>query len=173
MTRLLTAFVTAATMIAGIGSAIADAEINPMLQLFQFGSSGGSGPIARTTVNFEGNYAPGTIIVNTAERRLYLVQEGGRALRYGIGVGRDGFRWGGVHRISAKKEWPGWTPPSQMLARRPTSAFHKGDVVRAAPFAEQLFQLRQHVVECHVASDAQDRAVRSHRVVKVFANRFG
>src|SRR3984957_15233953 len=82
-----------------------------------FGS--GSSPIPRTTVNFNGQYAPGTIIVNTAERRLYLVLPNGQALRYGIGVGRDGFRWSGTHRISAKKEWPGWTPPSQMLARRP------------------------------------------------------
>ena len=48
----------------------------------------------------------------------------GQALRYGIGVGRDGFRWGGVHRITAKKEWPSWTPPSQMLARRPDLPRH-------------------------------------------------
>ncbi len=54
----------------------------------------------------------------------YLVLPNGQALRYGIGVGRDGFRWGGVHRISAKKEWPGWTPPSQMLARRPDLPRH-------------------------------------------------
>ena len=79
----------------------------------------GSSPIPRTTVNFTGQYAPGTIFFNTAERRLYLVLPNGQALRYGIGVGRDGFRWSGVHRISAKKEWPGWTPPSQMRARRP------------------------------------------------------
>jgi lipoprotein-anchoring transpeptidase ErfK/SrfK len=79
----------------------------------------GSSPIPRTTVNFAGQYAPGTIFINTAERRLYLVLANGQALRYGIGVGRDGFRWSGVHRISAKKEWPGWTPPSQMRARRP------------------------------------------------------
>ncbi len=76
-------------------------------------------PIPRTIVNFAGHYAPGTIVVNTAERRLYLVLPNGQALRYGIGVGRDGFRWSGVHRVSAKKEWPSWTPPSQMLARRP------------------------------------------------------
>jgi lipoprotein-anchoring transpeptidase ErfK/SrfK len=89
-----------------------------------FGGGGGSGPIPRTTVNFPENYAPGTIIVNTAERRLYLVLGGGQALRYGIGVGRDGFRWGGVHRISAKKEWPSWTPPAQMIARRPDLPRH-------------------------------------------------
>ena len=80
---------------------------------------GGSGPIPRTTVSFPGRYAPGTIYIDTAERRLYLILGNGEALRYGIGVGRDGFRWSGVHRISAKKEWPGWTPPAQMRARRP------------------------------------------------------
>jgi lipoprotein-anchoring transpeptidase ErfK/SrfK len=78
---------------------------------------------------YAGNYAPGTIVVNTSERRLYLVLQNGQALRYGIGVGRDGFRWSGVHRISAKKEWPDWTPPSQMLARRPDLPRHmKGGV---------------------------------------------
>ena len=60
--------------------------------------AGGSSPIPRTTVNFDSHYAPGTIVVNTAERRLYLVLPNGQALRYGIGVGRDGFRWSGVHR---------------------------------------------------------------------------
>ena len=90
---------------------------------------GGSNPIPRTTVNYAGTYAPGTIVVNTSERRLYLVLQNGQALRYGIGVGRDGFRWGGVHKITAKKEWPDWTPPSQMLARRPDLPRHmKGGV---------------------------------------------
>jgi lipoprotein-anchoring transpeptidase ErfK/SrfK len=88
------------------------------------GQPSGSSPVPRATVGFESNYAPGTIIVNTSERRLYLVQPGGTALRYGIGVGRDGFRWGGVHRITAKKEWPSWTPPSEMLARRPDLPRH-------------------------------------------------
>ena len=89
-----------------------------------FNFSGGASAIPRTTVNFASNYAPGTIVVSTAERRLYLVQPNGTALRYGIGVGRDGFRWGGTHRITAKKEWPSWTPPSQMLRRRPDLPRH-------------------------------------------------
>ena len=91
---------------------------------FRGGGGGGSSPIARTTVNFNGNYAPGTIFISTSERRLYLVLANGQALRYGIGVGRDGFRWTGTHRITAKKEWPSWTPPSQMLARRPDLPRH-------------------------------------------------
>ena len=80
---------------------------------------GGVSPIPRQTVNFPSRYPPGTIVINTAERRLYLVQGDGTALRYGIGVGRNGFRWSGVHRVSAKRQWPGWTPPAQMRRRRP------------------------------------------------------
>jgi lipoprotein-anchoring transpeptidase ErfK/SrfK len=125
MTRLLTVVVTAVTLIAGTGFAMADAEFNPLFQLFGGGGGrSGASPIPRTTVDFPNNYAPGTIIVNTRERRLYLIQSSTQALRYGIGVGRDGFRWGGVHKISAKKEWPSWTPPSQMLRRRPDLPRH-------------------------------------------------
>jgi lipoprotein-anchoring transpeptidase ErfK/SrfK len=105
-----------------------EVDDGPSLSNFfsNFGNGGGnsSGPIQRQTVGFHSNYAPGTIIVNTAERRLYLVQPGGQALRYGIGVGRDGFRWGGVHKVTAKKEWPSWTPPAQMIARRPDLPRH-------------------------------------------------
>ncbi len=67
---------------------------------------------------------PGTIIIKTNERRLYYVMEDGKALRYGIGVGRDGFRWSGVETISMKREWPDWTPPEQMLRRRPDLPRH-------------------------------------------------
>ena len=85
---------------------------------------GGASPIPRQTVMYPTEYAPGTIVINTAERRLYLVLRDGEALRYGIGVGRDGFRWSGVHRISAKREWPDWTPPREMVARRPDLPRH-------------------------------------------------
>jgi len=80
---------------------------------------GGSGPIPRTQVSAPVAMAPGTIYISTSERRLYLILGNGAALSYGIGVGRDGFRWTGTHRITAKKEWPGWTPPAEMRARRP------------------------------------------------------
>jgi lipoprotein-anchoring transpeptidase ErfK/SrfK len=80
---------------------------------------GGSGPIPRERVGAPIGQAPGTIYISTSERRLYLILGNGEALRYGIGVGRDGFRWTGTHHISAKKEWPGWTPPAEMRARRP------------------------------------------------------
>ena len=84
----------------------------------------GGGPVSRSTVMLQTGYAPGTILIDTAQRRLYLVQGGGQALSYGIGVGRDGFRWSGTHRITAKKEWPAWTPPAQMLRRRPDLPRH-------------------------------------------------
>jgi lipoprotein-anchoring transpeptidase ErfK/SrfK len=70
-------------------------------------------------VFFRSNEAPGTIIVHTSERFLYVVQGNGRALRYGIGVGRDGFQWQGLLKISRKQEWPDWTPPPEMIERQP------------------------------------------------------
>lgn len=76
--------------------------------------------IPREVVSFPEKHKPGTIVINTRERRLYLVQGDGKALRYGIGVGRDGFRWSGTHSVSAKREWPDWTPPPQMLKREPS-----------------------------------------------------
>jgi lipoprotein-anchoring transpeptidase ErfK/SrfK len=73
----------------------------------------------KTVVFYRTTEAPGTIIVNTHERFLYIVQGGGRALRYGIGVGRDGFQWQGLVRITKKQEWPDWTPPPEMIQRQP------------------------------------------------------
>src|SRR6266849_5052583 len=84
----------------------------------------GGGPIAKSTVNFTGAYGAGTIVINTTERRLYYVLGSGQAISYGIGVGRIGFTWAGVTAISAKREWPDWTPPAQMLARRPDLPRH-------------------------------------------------
>ena len=78
----------------------------------------GSG-MRKTAVLYRTNEAPGTIIVVTAERHLYLIQGNGRALRYGIGVGREGFTWQGLVNITQKKEWPDWTPPPEMIARQP------------------------------------------------------
>ena len=83
------------------------------------GFSGGSSPIKKKIVENPGKYSPGTIVVNTTERRLYLIQPDGKAIKYGIGVGREGFQWGGTHSITMKREWPDWRPPEQMLKRRP------------------------------------------------------
>jgi len=73
----------------------------------------------RQAVFFRSNEAPGTVVVHTAERFLYVVQGNNRAIRYGIGVGRDGFQWGGLKKIVRKSEWPDWTPPDEMIQRQP------------------------------------------------------
>ena len=70
-------------------------------------------------VLYRTNEPPGTIIISSAERHLYLIQGNGRAMRYGIGVGRDGFQWQGLLSISKKAEWPDWTPPPEMIQRQP------------------------------------------------------
>jgi lipoprotein-anchoring transpeptidase ErfK/SrfK len=83
----------------------------------------------RQEVAYPGREAPGTIIIDTANKFLYLVEDGGRALRYGIGVGRPGFLWAGIKTVTAKREWPDWRPPTEMLARRPDlSRFMPGGI---------------------------------------------
>jgi lipoprotein-anchoring transpeptidase ErfK/SrfK len=127
MTRRMAVLIAALTMLVVSGNAQAENfDIRDIMGGGPNFRSGGSGvsPIQRSTVNYSGNYAPGTIVINTGERRLYLVLSNGQALSYGIGVGRDGFRWSGTHRITAKKEWPSWTPPAQMLRRRPDLPRH-------------------------------------------------
>jgi lipoprotein-anchoring transpeptidase ErfK/SrfK len=78
----------------------------------------------RQVVDYTGSEKPGTVIINTPERLLYLVESNGRAMRYGIGVGRPGFTWAGVKFVSMKREWPDWTPPEEMLRRRPDLPHH-------------------------------------------------
>jgi lipoprotein-anchoring transpeptidase ErfK/SrfK len=78
-----------------------------------------SNAIRKEIVEYQTSHKPGTIVIETGERRLYLVLEDGKAMKYGVGVGRDGFTWSGTHRISRKAEWPGWTPPPQMRKRVP------------------------------------------------------
>ncbi|TVR09332.1 MAG: L,D-transpeptidase [Salinarimonadaceae bacterium] len=73
----------------------------------------------RQVVAYEGREAPGTIVVDTRSRFLYFVQEGGKAVRYGVGVGREGFSWRGSQRVTRKAEWPDWRPPEAMRRRQP------------------------------------------------------
>lgn len=75
--------------------------------------------LRRQTVSYATREAPGTIIVDTPNTYLYYVLGDGKAVRYGIGVGRDGFRWSGTQRVARKAEWPDWNPPSEMIARQP------------------------------------------------------
>jgi lipoprotein-anchoring transpeptidase ErfK/SrfK len=78
-------------------------------------------------VDYDGPQAAGTVVIDTPAKFLYLVQPGGKALRYGIGVGRPGFEWAGVKSVSLKREWPDWRPPAQMLKRRPDLPRHMAE----------------------------------------------
>ncbi len=89
-------------------------------QPYTFGHS----PVARSAFPVSSSYEPNTIIISTSQRRLYYITSNGQAISYGIGVGRDGFAWSGVTRVSAKREWPGWTPPAQMRRRQPGLPSH-------------------------------------------------
>ncbi len=80
--------------------------------------------VPREVVAFEPKYGPGTVIIATNERRLYYTLGNGQAIRYGVGVGRPGFEWAGTRYIAHKREWPDWTPPAQMLRRRPDLPRH-------------------------------------------------
>jgi lipoprotein-anchoring transpeptidase ErfK/SrfK len=82
-----------------------DAQLDPRLQ--------------RQIVNYNGREAPGTIIIDTPHTVLYYVLGNGKAIRYGIGVGRQGFTWAGVQHVARKAEWPDWYPPAEMVARQP------------------------------------------------------
>ena len=79
----------------------------------------------RQEVNYASGEKPGTIIVDTKKRHLYFVLSDNRAIRYGIGVGRDGFRWSGEAKIGWKREWPVWTPPAEMIGRQPELAKYR------------------------------------------------
>ncbi|WP_442755337.1 L,D-transpeptidase [Methylocystis sp. JAN1] len=125
-------------IIAGVGALssqgfAAQPDVDPLTELF--GGAPATAPqgaqgrpqavaIPREIVASPGSYAPGTVVINTSERRLYYVLGNGQAVRYGVGVGRPGFEWAGVRYISSKREWPDWTPPAQMLRRRPDLPRH-------------------------------------------------
>ena len=78
----------------------------------------------RQEVDYSGDQRPGTIIIDTPNKFLFLVLPNGRAIRYGVGVGRPGFEWAGVKSVTRKAEWPGWTPPPEMMLRRPDLPSH-------------------------------------------------
>ncbi len=101
----------------------------------------------RQVVPFKTKERAGTIIVKTDEKFLYLVLNNGYAMRYGVGVGRDGFTWSGVHKITAKRKWPSWTPPAEMRKRQPElPAFMPGGIdnplgARALYIGSTLYRL--------------------------------
>jgi len=118
--ELMRQFVFRASLLAGLLLGAAPALANALDSQLQPVASA----IPRETVQFEGREMPGTIIIRTGERRLYLVLPDHQALRYGVGVGRPGFTWAGATHIAYKREWPDWTPPPQMLKRRPDLPRH-------------------------------------------------
>ena len=118
--------------------------------LFGFDGTG----LGRTTVRYESKYAPGTIVVDTAERWLYLIQGNGSALRYGIGVGRAGFQWKGTHKVTAKKENPDWTAPPEMIARQKDVPRHMKGGDPANPLGTHAMYLGSTLYRIHGSPDA-------------------
>jgi lipoprotein-anchoring transpeptidase ErfK/SrfK len=132
MTRILGGLGAAALMLALAWPAAVQAQgkgMVPPAETMDVGDEPGrvsteevtitEGPYARQMVFFRSNEAPGTVVIHSAERFLYVVQPNNRALRYGIGVGREGFQWSGLVQVSRKAEWPDWRPPPEMLQRQP------------------------------------------------------
>jgi len=120
-----------AGLISGLFLLAAPAQASPFDFLFNSQPSSGmqdgrprAVAIPRETVAYNGSEPAGSIIISTTERRLYYVLGNGEAIRYGVGVGRPGFEWSGVRHVSAKREWPDWTPPAQMIRRRPDLPRH-------------------------------------------------
>ena len=116
------------SLLAGLFT-VAGAQAAGDISIFSYPASGSDGrplvsPIPRETINYSGPYSPGSILVNTSERRLYFILPDHQAIKYGVGVGRPGFTWAGVSHIANKREWPDWTPPPQMLRRRPDLPRH-------------------------------------------------
>jgi len=120
--------VIAVTMTATL-AALQPASARPATETMDIGDEPGristeearvtDGPFARQVVFFRSNEAPGTLVIHTSERFVYVLMGNSRALRYGLGVGREGFQWSGLVKISRKAEWPDWTPPPEMIARQP------------------------------------------------------
>src|SRR6202041_847812 len=100
--------------------------------------------LRRTVVTFNTREAPGTVIIDTGNTALYYVLGQNRAIRYGVGVGREGFTWSGTQTISRKAEWPDWHPPAQMIARQPyLPRFMAGGAGHPPGAPPQYFRPRQ------------------------------
>jgi lipoprotein-anchoring transpeptidase ErfK/SrfK len=118
--RCLTMTFVAANLLLGMSAAVAyEARQAYDPSSFQLEGRPRASAPPREVVPYDGEHPPGTIVILTKERRLYLVLPGNQALKYGVGVGRPGFEWAGTHRVSRKREWPSWAPPPEMRRRRP------------------------------------------------------
>src|SRR5713101_3568483 len=117
-------FATVAAVVVAASAFATQASANPFAWLGLGYASTDNGnqvraDLQRRTVAYPSDEAPGTIIVDMQNTYLYYVLPGGKAIRYGIGVGREGFTWSGVKSVERKAEWPDWTPPPEMIARSP------------------------------------------------------
>jgi lipoprotein-anchoring transpeptidase ErfK/SrfK len=115
-------FAAAAALIASAFATPASANPFGWLGFGQAATDNGNqarADLRRQIVDYPSNEAPGTIVVDTPNTYLYFVLPGGKAIRYGIGVGREGFAWSGVKTVERKAEWPDWRPPVEMIARAP------------------------------------------------------
>ncbi len=121
-----------------------------------FGQDGRPRQVAppRETVSYSGRQPAGTIIISTSERRLYYVLGNGQAIRYGVGVGRPGFEWSGTRHVSMKREWPDWTPPAQMIRRRPDLPRHMAGGI-ANPLGARAMYLSGTLYRIHGSNEPE------------------
>jgi lipoprotein-anchoring transpeptidase ErfK/SrfK len=122
MMRRKLAAITGAAFGLMLAANPASAEVDLLTRLFGGRPLGQAAP--RDTVRIDTRYKAGTIIISTSQRRLYYVNGDGTAIQYGVGVGRRGFEWSGTKVVSQKRAWPSWTPPAEMLRRRPDLPRH-------------------------------------------------
>ncbi|MDE2578757.1 MAG: L,D-transpeptidase [Hyphomicrobiales bacterium] len=161
MRRSLVSIACLAGLFAGAAFAAPGVDVDPLthqplVQRVVRGSDGRplATAIQRETVYYSGKQAPGTIIISTSERRLYYVLPDGKAVKYGVGVGRPGFEWAGVKTISMKREWPDWTPPSEMLKRRPDLPRHmKGGIQN--PLGARAMYLGSSLYRIHGSNEPE------------------
>jgi lipoprotein-anchoring transpeptidase ErfK/SrfK len=146
---MLARFLASAACAAGVLAAVCTPAAAQSFFSSMFGSSTG-----RSVVSYPGGQKAGTIVINTRDRRLYLVLGNGQALSYGIGVGRVGFTWSGVTHVSAKREWPDWTPPAQMRQRRPDLPRHMAGGV-ANPLGARAMYLGSSLYRIHGSNEPE------------------
>jgi lipoprotein-anchoring transpeptidase ErfK/SrfK len=112
-----------------------------------------SQPVPRQVVPWTRAYGAGTVVISTGERRLYFVLGNGQAIRYGVGVGRQGFTWSGTKSITMKREWPDWRPPSEMRKRRPDLPHHLAGGI-ANPMGARALYLGSSLYRIHGSNEA-------------------
>lgn len=146
-----------ALMVVAGSYSIADAagRFDPARPIF--GAEAMRGAVKRSTrevISYDTKFAPGTIVVDTVERKLYHVMPDGKAVSYGVGVGRPGFEWSGTHHVTRKEEWPGWTPPPAMRKRQPyLPAFMPGGPQN--PLGARALYLGSSIYRIHGTNEAQ------------------